>query len=86
MGKTIAEALRDEGHTEGRVRGHAEGLIEGRVQNARDTLVRQLRKRFGEVPQDIADRIEGTSDLEQLTTWLDQVVTAESVEDMGIKP
>jgi len=73
MGKTIAEALREE--------GHAEGFVE----SARSTLLRLLRKRFGAVPQAIADRIEGTFDLEQLTTWLDRFVTAESLEEMEIE-
>ena len=73
MGKTIAEALREE--------GHAEGFVE----SARSTLLRQLRKRFGAVPQTIADRIEKTSDLEQLTAWLDRFVTAESLEEMEIE-
>ncbi len=74
MGKTIAEALRDEGRAE------------ERVNSARSTLLRQLCKRFDEVPQEIADRVEGTSDLEQLTVWLDRIVTAETLEAMGIEP
>jgi len=78
MGKTIAEALRDE--------GRAEGHAEGRVEYARSTLLRLLRKRFGEVPQDTADCIEGTSDLDQLNVWVDRIITAEILEDMGIEP
>jgi len=76
MGKTIAEALREKGHAE----GHAEGCVE----NARSTLLRQLRKRFGAIPQTIVNTIEGTSDLEQLTAWLDRFVMAETLEEMGI--
>ena len=70
MGKTIAEALRDE----------------GRVETARSTLFRLLSKRFGEVPQDIADCIEETSDLDQLNAWVDRIVTAETLKDMRIEP
>ena len=72
MGKTIAEALRDEGRAE------------ERVESARSTLLRQLRRKFKDVPQDVTERIEGTSDLEQLTVWLDRFATAERLEDVGI--
>ena len=92
MGKTIAEALRDEGRAEGRVEGRAKGREEGRakgheegrVTEARSTLLRQLTRRFGEVPADLASIIESTHDLERLAGWLDQVVTAERLEDVGI--
>jgi putative YhgA-like transposase len=72
MGKTIAEALRDEGRAE----GHVSGL--------RTTLRRLLIRRFGEIPPDLVVIIEGTTDLEHLNGWLDQVVTAERLEDVGI--
>jgi putative YhgA-like transposase len=72
MGKTIAEALRDEGRAE------------ERVESARSTLLRQLRRKFGDISQDMAERIEGTTDLERLTTWLDRIVTVETLEEMGI--
>jgi len=82
MGKTIAESLRDEGRAEGR----EEGREEGRVESARSTLVRLLRMRFGEIPQNIALCIDDTSDLVQLNAWLDRIVTAGTLEEMGIFP
>ena len=72
MGKTIAEALRDEGRAE----GHVKGL--------RATLRRQLTRRFGEIPADLVAIIESTADLEQLMAWLDRFATAERLEDVGI--
>ena len=69
MGKTIAEALRDE----------------GRVSEARATLQRLLTRRFGQIPSDLVAIIEGTSDLEKLTVWLDRFATAERLEDVGIR-
>jgi len=68
MGKTIAEALRDE----------------GRVESAHSTLLRLLRKKFGSVPPHLADQVEQTADLEQLSAWLDRIITAETLEKMGI--
>jgi hypothetical protein len=72
IGRTIAEALREEGRAE------------ERVDSARSTLLRQFRRKFGDISQDVAERIEGTTDLERLTTWLDQIVTVETLEEMGI--
>ena len=72
VGKTMADVLRDQGH------------VEGRVQNARETLMRQLRRRFGEVPAGTIAVIESTADLERLSGWLDLVVTAETLDEIGI--
>ena len=77
VGKTMADVLRDQ--------GRAEGWDKGRVQNARETLVRLLRRRFGEVPEGTIAVIESTADLEKLSGWLDLVVTAETLEDVGIE-
>jgi hypothetical protein len=47
-------------------------------------LIRQLKRRFGKVPDEVTTTIRGTVDLEQLAEWLDQVVTAETLDDIGI--
>ena len=74
MGRTIAEKLKDEGREE------------GSIDTARSTLLRQLYRRFGEVPRETVECIEGTSDFELLNAWLDRIVTAEALDDMGIGP
>jgi hypothetical protein len=76
MGRTIADELREEGIKKGR----KEGEIRGR----RQTLLRLLRKRFGEVSPQIVDTIEATEDIKQLDTWLDRVLTARTLEQMKI--
>lgn len=80
MGKTIADVLKDEGRAEGRT----EGRTEGRVEATRSNLFQLLRRRFGELPQDTVDHIEGTDDLEQLNGWFGRAITAESLEEVGI--
>ncbi|MBN2491920.1 MAG: DUF4351 domain-containing protein, partial [Planctomycetes bacterium] len=84
VGKTMADVLRDQGRAEGWDRGRAEGWDKGRVQNARETLVRLLRRRFGEVPEETIALIESTADLEKLSGWLDRFATAQTLEDVGI--
>jgi hypothetical protein len=72
MWKTGAEALMERG-------AHQAGL-----QTRRQTLVRLLRKRFGKVPSAVVSVVEATDDVDQLDNWLDQLVTADTLEELGI--
>jgi hypothetical protein len=76
MGKTIADALRDEGRKEGR-------KLEA-LRTRRSTLLRQLRKRFEDIPMETVEIVETTQSARQLDLWLDRIVTAKSLEEMGI--
>jgi hypothetical protein len=76
MGRTIAEALRDEGRAEGRAAAE--------VQLRQQMLLRLVRVRFRKVPKAVEGIILATTDTAQLDGWLDLVVTASSLSDMGI--
>lgn len=80
MGKTMAEVLTERGETKGRMEGRTEAAIETRQQ----TLVRQLRKRFGAVPPDVVRAVESTTDVERLDEWLDRFATARTLEELEI--
>ena len=84
MGRSIAEALREEGKVEGKAEGKAEGQAEERLASRRETLLRQLRVRFGEVPAELAQVIQQTEDPAQLDHWLDRVVLAKKLGEIGI--
>jgi hypothetical protein len=56
------------------------GLLEGK----RSTLLRQLGARFGFVPKRVVQRIRRLKSLDDLDTLLDHVVTARSLEGMGL--
>ena len=96
MGQTIAEAIFEEGRekgltqgltqgrTEGRVEGRAEGRVEGELQASRKMLQRLLEGRFGALPELIARRINGTSDLNRLQDAVLQVSRLEKLEDLSI--
>jgi hypothetical protein len=96
MGRTIAEELKEEGirqgreagretgREEGREEGLREGESRGRLTAGRQTLIRLLRKRFGEIPQEWIETVEATQDAATLDRWLDHVVTAETPDDVGI--
>lgn len=59
--------------------GRAEGLAEGHLDGLRDLLVRQLTRRFGELPPAIRARI-GAANEEQLETWGEELLFADSLE------
>lgn len=45
-------------------------------------MLHQLQRRFNQVPNNIVQQIETTSDLEQLDTWLDQIMAAKELEEI----
>jgi hypothetical protein len=59
---------------------------EGGVETARRMLLRQLRRRFGEVPSDIAATLETTANLAQLEDWGERFANAKTLEEIGIAP
>lgn len=79
--KTTWEQLTDEMGDEWIAKGLAKGLEKGRVEALAGTLVRFLKRRFGDVPVHLADWVTGASE-GTLQSWLDRVLDAESVEDV----
>ena len=80
MTRTIADALRDEGRAEGR----AEGRREEGVRVRQQMLVRQLRVRFDRVPRVVEQTIRATQDVARLDAWLEAVVRAATLNEVGI--
>ena len=79
MGRTMADVLMERGRTEGRT----EGLTEAAIETRQQTLIRQLRRRFDDLPSEVTQAINVTTATEQLDEWLDQVLTAGSRDEMG---
>ena len=73
---TVGQILREEGRREGRAEGRAEGEAKGRA----ELLVRQLRVKFGVVPAEALARLQSAS-IEQLDTWAERVLTANSIDE-----
>ena len=72
MWKTGAEALMERG-------AQKAGLL-----TRQQTLVRQLGRRFGSVPPELVNVVEGSDDVDQLDEWLDRFATAQTLEEIGI--
>jgi hypothetical protein len=77
MRKTGAEALME--------RGAQQGAQKAGLLTRRQTLVRLLRKRFGSVPSEVVSVVEASNDVDQLDNWLDRLVTARTLEELGIR-
>jgi hypothetical protein len=61
-------------------KGRQAGVIEGK----RETLSRQLRVKFGPLPEDVMNRIAAIGTLAELDTYLDRIPTAKSLVEIGL--
>lgn len=57
-----------------------EGLLEGK----REALLRWLTRKFGDLPEEIIQRIQGMDDDKSLDTLVERVLDARNVEEMEI--
>ena len=76
-------ALRDEitARREEREKGREEGLAEGQLRGETIVLMRMLSKRFGPLPNSIAQRIE-SADASMIERWLDRVLDAAALGEV----
>jgi len=75
MGRTIAEALREE--------GEQKGLQKGELRTKRKWLVELLRIRFGKVPAATVKRIKATKRLDLLDAWFKQASVAKTLAEVS---
>ena len=72
------------GRKQGKVEGREEGREEGIAQGKRDTLLRQLRHRFGELPEGVVAQIERIENPGELDALIDRALEARSLMEMGL--
>ena len=77
---TWADRLRQEGHDKGREEGREAGLIEGKQQ----TLKRLLTVKFGALSPGLLESIDALGSAEELDRYLDRVITAATLSDLGL--
>lgn len=82
---STAERMRRASWKEGKEEGKQEGKQEGRVlgasQQAIDTVLRLLARRFGPVPEPVAARIRAAA-LTDLDRWTDRILDALTLDDV----
>jgi hypothetical protein len=72
----LAEKLRLEGHDKGK----EAGFIEGK----RETLKRLLAAKFGVLPPRVLESIDTLRSSEELDRYIDRVLTAATLSDLGL--
>jgi len=71
----------ERGLEQGIERGLEQGIERGRAEGERAVLARQLRRRFGRLPPEAAERLRRAPETE-LRTWADNVLDAETLDDV----
>lgn len=64
----------------------AEGWRQGMEQGAQKVLLRLLTQRFGRLPAGVRRRIEEIDSVDRLVRLAERVLTARSLEDLGLAP
>ena len=75
------DEARQEGRQEGMERGVRQGRNEGRVEGERAVLERQLRRRFGRLSPQAAERLRRASAAD-LEVWADNVLDADTLDEV----
>jgi hypothetical protein len=81
MGQTAAQVLIQEGREVGVIEGREIGTIE----TMQKMLVKQMNLKFGLIPQSILQRIQTLRDTNQLDQLSGCVITANTLQEMGIE-
>ena len=77
----LIQRAREEGTQHGMEQGMRDGLEQGRVEGERTVLERQIRRRFGLLSPEVDERLSAAS-ADELETWADNVLDAETLEDV----
>jgi len=65
-------------------KGEARGEAKGEAKGAREILLLQLAERFGPLPEGARRQVEEISSLQRLTQLAKRILTADSLEEMGL--
>ncbi|MBF0629185.1 MAG: DUF4351 domain-containing protein [Magnetococcales bacterium] len=69
------------GMEKGRLIGFRDGKLEGRQEEAASMLLKLMRRKFGQTPDWVAEKVNSAS-LELIETWSDNFVFANSVDEV----
>ena len=74
---TFLQRVREESEQRGEQLGEQRGVQKGEAR----VLLRQIRLKFGEIPEEVRGRVE-QADADTLLTWSERVLTANSIDDL----
>ena len=79
--ETVADQLEEMFREKGIAIGFERGIERGLKQGQRRVLLRQLGRRFGEVPESLVERVN-SADEETLDAWADRVLSAKTLDEV----
>ena len=85
MRQTIAQALIQEGHELGYAEGRKLGYTEAAIQIKQEDLMTLLQAKFGQLPPNIVERIQGISEIDRLNTLFHQSLLTSRLEEIEIE-
>jgi len=80
MGRTIAQALIEEGEARGEARGQARGAL----QKSQEILLELLEEKFGSLSTQVHEQVQGIRDAARLSALIRRVLTARTLSDLGL--
>jgi Uma2 family endonuclease len=81
-GNRVIDARVAKGEAKGRAEGEAKGRAEGEAKGRAEAILQLLQVRGLEIPDEVARRVLGCSDLRQLGVWLSRAVSAGSAWEL----
>ena len=72
------------GIEQGITQGIIEGITQGKARGKQETLLRLMRHKFNELPENITFMVTSIDDLEKLDALSDLVLDAKTLKDMGL--
>ena len=81
--KQWSRELKEEGRQEGLQKGLQKGRREG-IHAFQDVLLSEVAERFGPVSEETRRRIKSIQDLDKLKALVKRLVTASSLDDLGL--
>ncbi|MBC8231512.1 Rpn family recombination-promoting nuclease/putative transposase [bacterium] len=85
MGRTIAQALIEEGMEIGVERGMEIGVEKGMIQTNQERLIELIRFRFQSINPEISDKIRSIRNADRLTALFRRALSANSIDEIGIE-
>ena len=89
MGRTIAQALIEEGKEIGVEIGVEKGMVigveKGIIQTNQERLIELIRFRFQGIRPEINDKIRSIQDADRLTVLFQSALRANSIDELGIE-
>ena len=83
---TVFRDTLEEREETGFKRGEDSGFKRGTLRSQQQMLIRQLHRKFKNVPASVVLRVESTQDRTQLESWVDEILFANSLAEMGLLP